>query len=908
MIGENIGPYQVEAMIGRGGMGEVYRARDTKLGREVALKVLPSDLAGDTERLARFDREARLLASLQHQNIASIYGLEEFAGQPVLVMELAEGEDLSLRLASGPLPVDEVEKIARQLARGLEYAHEHGIVHRDLKPANVKLGPDGRIKILDFGLARALAGPGGSSPAAVMSSLTLTRDLTGAGAIVGTAAYMSPEQARGYEVDRRADIWAFGVILYELLTGRQLFAGETASDTLAAILRQEPEWSALPDDTPPVLAQLVRRCLQKDPQLRLRDIGEVRVALEDGSGSLMGLAPASGTFAAVAAPATHGGSRLSWALVAVLALLLVGLGAMGMAGRLGPHGEHVPLVQSEIALPENTTLYLNPASPGQAVVSPDGRRLAFTALDSTGRPMLYLKTLAEREMRVIPGTQGAHYPFWSPDSREVAFFARDHLNRVDISGGPVVPICPADNGKWGSWNRDDIILFAPSHIAPINRVDAAGGVPVPVTDLEHDERTRSHRFPQWLPDGQHFLYLAWHTNDAARNGAESTLRVASLDGTLNKDLMACQTDAIYTLGHLLYAHEGNLMSRPFSLDDLEFTGPPRPLIGGVLTLTGARLGVFSATDAGVLTYVRGGGSFGQSQMLWLDDDGQVEPLTSDSGSLQGFEVSPDGTRVAYSVADPQNGTFDIWIHDVERALATRFTFNPESELYPVWGADGAWIYYSASHSTGSAILRKRVSGTGMPEPVVMSERDCIPDDCSNDGRWLAFSQPDSTGDFDLWLLDLARPDATPQVFRDSPFNEGQASFSPAGDFLTYVSEETGQFEIFVESRDPDHGGRWRISTSGGLNPVWSRDGAHIYYVGFTGELLATRVAVTGGALTVGETATLTSGIETDMAPTVSEDPASGRLIVQKPEQDRVAGDLQLVTGWQNLLVGPDGVN
>jgi Tol biopolymer transport system component len=902
MLGHSIGPYEVQSLLGRGGMGEVYRARDTQLERDVALKVLPVDLGADSDRLGRFQREARLLAALQHQNIASIYGLEEFDGQPVLVMELADGDDLSVRLGSGPLDPDEVERIGRQLARGLEFAHERGIIHRDLKPANIKLGPDGRVKILDFGLARAYGQQGQSaSDAPTMTQATVPQDLTRPGTVLGTAAYMSPEQARGYEVDRRTDIWAFGVMLFEMLTGEKLFAGETASDTMAAILREDPDFGKLPEGTPPTLVQVIRRCLEKDPQQRLRDIGEVRIALEDGSSSFFEHSGAGSSAGLRDLPPVGRPSRLPWVLVAVLVILLGGLAALGFGGRLGPSPEPMPLVQAQLDLPERVAFNLDPTSPGPVVVSPDGRHVAYTGVDSSGTVMLYVQTLAEPTARPISGTAGAAYPFWSPNSRELAFFHDNELARVDIAGGPVVAIVEASNGKGGSWSVDDRILFAPNHVASIHEVPATGGESRELTMVAEDSLVRSHRFPHWLPDGEHFIYLAWHAQSSGGASSETTLRIASRDGGPGTDLLASQTSAIYAGGSILHTHENVLMARPFSLDELEFTGPPRPVIGGVLALMAAHVAVFSATDSGVLAYVSGGDVFGQHRLHWYDQDGnELSVLPPVFLSPQGLALSPDGERIAVAQADDRTGTFDIWIYERSREVGARFTFEASSEIAPVWSHDGQWIAYTTDVGQGNGIHRKRASGAGQAEVLVSSETDVFPSGFSHDGRRFLFMKISENADLDLWLLDLDDPDAEPRPWRASAFNEGQGSFSPDDRWIAYVSLESGAPELFVESL-LEGGGRYRISTSGGMQPEWAADMSAIYYVDATGRVMETAIEPRGESLVIGASRVVTAGAAVARSRTYAFDQTTGQFLVQRPVQNRVTDAIQLVTGWQNLL-------
>ncbi len=903
MNGRVIGPYEVSELIGRGGMGEVFRGRDTKLGRDVALKVLPAELSRDPDRQARFEREARVLASLQHQNIAAIYGLEEADGQPVLAMELALGEDLSNRLLAGPLPLNEIEKITRQLAMGLEFAHEKGIVHRDLKPANVKVAGDGQVKILDFGLARAF-GVEKSRESGASESFhpTITQALTGAGTVLGTAAYMSPEQARGYEVDRRSDIWAFGVILYEMLTGQRLFEGETATDTLAAILHKEPDWDALPDEAPALLVQICQRCLVKDPQHRLRDIGEARVALEGSTSSVLGLSVDS--LAAIEMPEfTRSRGKLPWILAAGLVVALAAVGFLGVTGVLGPKPAPIPVVRSTIHLPESLSLDLNPASPGPVKVSPDGRYLAFTATDSGGQNMLYVRALDEMEPRAIPGTETAAYHFWSPNSRTLAFFTDGgNLERVDINGGPVVTIGKADNGKGGSWGEDGTILFAPNHIASIHRISADGGTPEPVTDLQGDTEVRSHRFPQWLPDGRHFLYIAVDRSGGSGR-VDSSLRLASVDGTVSRVLMPCQSSATYSGNHILTVHDNILMARPFSLETLDFTGPSRPICDKVLAIPAAHLSVMSAVDTDVMAFASGGGGFGNSRMFTMDRDGDNSEPLGDPLMTIGLEISPGGDHVALAFPDRQRGTFDIWILEIARNLQTRFTFATETELGPVWSPDGKWLAYSSDASGRQNVYRKPVFGTGSAERVFESANDCYVSDWSRDGATICYTEIDSSGTMRLGLFDFG-PDGGQRTYRETTYNQLRGSFSPDGGWLAYMSNETGAYEVFVESIVPG-GGRWRVSSEGGLHPRWATAGDRLYYLSPGGDVLATDLRQESGGIRFGQTTTITQGVEVGNVNNYSENRSDGSLLVLKMAQNRENSMLSLITGWRGLLADLD---
>ncbi len=900
MIGRVIGPYEVTASIGKGGMGEVFKAHDTKLGRDVALKILPKELAGDKERLARFEREARVLAALQHQNIAAIYGVEEADGQPVLIMELAEGQDLSLRLGQGPLAPEEVQKIALQLATGLEFAHEKGIIHRDLKPANVKVVGDGRVKILDFGLARAFSTEGGSDSASGSQAFqaTMTQALTGAGTILGTAAYMSPEQARGYDVDRRSDIWAFGVILHEMMTGERLFEGATATDTLAAVLRKDADWDAVPDTMPPLLVQICQRCLVKDPQHRLRDIGEARVALEGAGASVLGLSVDS-LPAMAPAPVAGGGRKLPWVLAAVFALAAAGLGYLGLTGAIGPSPEPVRLVKATISLPVATRLDLNPASPGPVKVSPNGLHLAFTASDSGGATQLYVRTLDNNVLRPIPNTRTAAYPFWSPDSRTLAFFTdAGGLERVDIAGGPVVEIARADNGKGGSWGEDGTVLYTPNHVSSIYRVSADGGTGTPVTDLQADDKVRSHRFPVWLPGGTHFVYIAV-SRAAGAGKVDSILRLASIDGTVSQDLMPCQSSVVFASGHILFVHDQILMARPFDLDALAFTGPARPIGEGVLAIPAAHLSVFSAVDAGVLAYSSGGGGFGNSQLMMLDKGSGDQQLVGDPLMTYGLDLSPSGKNLVLSFPDQQNGTFDIWLLEIERNLLTRLTFEPETELAPTWSPDGEFVVFSSDLDGNMNLYRKPVVGGGQMEALFPTTNDCYADDMSPDGSLLSFTQVDTSGRSQVLLLDLETREIV-RTIADPAFDIYLCNFSPDGKWVAYVSSETGSQEVFAESVTPG-GGRWRVSTDGGLYPLWSRHEDRLYYLTSNGELLATEVYYNSDSLGFGRTDSVTRGVEVTNAYTYAEEPGTGRLLILKSAANRENSMLYLVTGWQRLL-------
>ncbi|MDX1644231.1 MAG: protein kinase, partial [Thermoanaerobaculia bacterium] len=673
MEGTSVSHYQVEEKIGEGGMGVVYRATDTRLNRQVALKALPESFLEDPQRLARFEREAQLLASLNHTNIAGIHGLETEGDSRYLILELVEGETLAERIDRGRLGLEEALGIAREIAEALEAAHDKGIIHRDLKPANVKITPAGQVKVLDFGLAKALEGA--TDPASgpnLENSPTLSMAATQAGIILGTAAYMAPEQAAGQPADRRADVWSFGVVLAEMLGGKQLFTGETASHVLAAVLQKEVDLDDALPDVPPPIRLLLERCLEKKPRRRLQAIGEARIAIED---YLADPAAANTPDRAVEdpeeAPAVPAWRRLlPWGLTA--ALLVASIGLAVTSRRADPPAD---VVQFTIPPPAGTAFNLNPTSPGPVAVSPDGRHLVFVA-NGSGGTGLWVRSFEASEARLLAGTEGAAYPFWSPDSRSIGFFADSKLKRIDIAGGPAVSLTEADNGKGGTWSSDGVILFAPTHDAAIHRVAAAGGESVPVTALV-PERDISHRHPEFLPDGEHFLYLA-RIEDPANNDLPE-IRLAALEGSDERVLLRSPSAAGYASGYLLYTLESTLMARPFDFDRLEFSGDAVPVADGItLISTGSARSVFSASSAGVLAYQTGANESG-AVIYWFDRSGEEAGTVGETARYNEVSLSPDDRRLGVTITDSEAGTRDIWLFDLDRGIPSRFTFDPRHD-------------------------------------------------------------------------------------------------------------------------------------------------------------------------------------------------------------------------------------
>src|SRR5437867_2992175 len=689
-------------------MGEVYRARDTKLKRDVAIKILPEEFSLDPERIARFHREARAIAALNHANIAAIHELGETRTTKFLVLELVEGDTLAERIQRGPLPVEEALNIARQIGEALEAAHEKGIIHRDLKPANIKITPQGKVKLLDFGLARIFEDESESEDPS--NSPTLV-SRTGGGVILGTAAYMSPEQARGQKADKQSDVWAFGCVLYEMLTGQQIFRGQTVTDILSGIIRSEPDWSALPQSTPVFVRSLLRRCLRKERSRRLRDIADARIEIEE-AGTPLPLGAASGLTAA------KGRVSVTW-FAAVLAIALV-LGAALVVVSLFYFNRTAP---PEIRVEVNTPSTSDPLS---FAISPDGRRLVFSALNE-GKSQLWIRPLDSVAAQPLAGTDGASYPFWSPDSFSLGFFADSKLKRIDIVGGAPQVLANASAGRRGAWNSDGTILFNRSAgSGPLFKVSATGGEPVAVTRLETGQT--SHRFPQFLPDGQHFIYFV-------QGGPDQGVYAGSLDGGSSKRLANADGAAVVSpSGFLFFARQTTLLAQPFDFKRQELSGNPFPVAERVAFDAATNAAGFSAT-LGVVTY-RTVSASGARQLMWLDRSGKSLGAigAADMAALTDVELSPDGKRVA--VFRAVNGNTDVWLIDAARGVPTRFTFDAAIDQRPVWSADGSHVVFTSNRNGIYNLYWKMSSGAGADELLLESDQSKAPTDWSSDGRFL----------------------------------------------------------------------------------------------------------------------------------------------------------------------------
>ena len=896
MIGKSLLHYEIKDQIGKGGMGEVFRARDNKLGRDVALKILPAELSGDPEREARFQREARALASLQHTNVASVYGFEEEDGTRFLVMELISGSELTVRMKEGPIPVEETLNIARQIAAGLEAAHENGIVHRDLKPANIMETVEGEMKILDFGLAQAWFGDDGTQQESATSP-TMTAAMTQVGAILGTAAYMSPEQARGVNVDRRTDIWAFGVILFEMLTGNQLFKGETISDTLAAVLRKEPDWDSLPVDEAPELCRLIERCLERNPKQRLRDIGEARIFLQDGGASGSNL---SFSRLGMTAPTEERArAKTPVAMLAVLALVCLAMGT-ALGWKVVAQPKPAPLLHTMIPSPKDADFDLGGSAPGPAVISPDGTKLAFTAVDESGNAMLYLRHLDKGESVRLSGTEGSAYPFWSPDSEYIGFFepGAGKLKKVAAGGGPPVTLCSAPNGKGGSWNSRGEIIFAPDYNDGIYKVPDIGGEPVKLTTLgpDHD----SHRHPRFLPGGTDFIFTGRTTTGSANN-----IFLASTDTAIAPRIIAeSQANADYANGNLMTVREDVLMATPFTPDQEKVTAGATPLVENVLTIQGAAVSVFSPSPTGMLVFQTGVSNDAGQIISWVEiEKGTFEPLGEPGQVFHPF-ISPDGKQALLEVRNASNEGTDLWLMDLTTGLRTRFTFAAGEEKRPCWSRSGKDVFYQSVEDGSFRIMQQPVEGQGGAAIILESDKEIAPTSVAPNDQFLLVDFEREDGDFELRRLALEPGLDELVTLASAPdANLGGGEYSPDGRWIAYHTESAAGWDIFVISAE---GGarKWQVTTDGAVYPKWNGDGTKLWISQFGGNLVIYSVDGTGQTFRVG-TFTKTSislapdatGCSYDLFP-------DGLRILQTGMDPAFRSDvshLHLVTDWKRGL-------
>ena len=819
--GARLGPYEISAQIGAGGMGEVYRARDTNLDRHVAIKILPEAVAQDPERLARFEREAKTLASLNHPHIAHVYGLEKADGVRALVMELVDGDTLAERIARGPIAVAEALAIARQIAEALEAAHEQGIIHRDLKPANIKVGSDGAVKVLDFGLAKALAPA--SAPgidATVSPTITSPALMTGVGVLLGTAAYMSPEQAKGRAADKRSDIWAFGCVLYEMLTGKRCFDGEDVADTLAFVLTKEPDWSALPPTTPPLIGTLLRRCLEKDRRKRAADIAAALFAIDEAEASATGVQPSSP--AVVARPVPLWRRLAIYSAPALIAAAAVG-GTVWFAMRPTPPR----VVQSTIATTPATALTTSGGDRDLAI-TPDGSRVVYAGSNGTE---LFVRSLDALEpVSLYKGAPRG--PFVSPDGQWVGFI--DNLNtlkKVAITGGPAVTLAQLDRASRGAvWMPDDTIIFATAGGVGLQQVPAGGG---PVKVLTRPDRTRGeavHIFPEALPGGRAVIF----TMGLARGAEPAQIVVLDLQTHTQTVVVRNGSHAYYTAsGHLVYAVGGTLFAIAFDPVTLRTRGTAIPVVADVAAVAGGSADAVVADD-GTLVYARGTGPGGAALTLaWVDRQGRETSIAAPPRIYIYPRISPDGGRVVVRSADQEN---DLWVWDLARLTLTRLTLTPGLDLYPVWTPDSRRVLFSSDREGALNLFAQAADGTGAAERLTTSPNQQSATAITPDGTRLLFTETmPQTGDDVMQVTVTGTHTVTPLVH--TPAIERNGIISPDGRWLAHEANESGSFEIYVRPYPDVTSGRWQVSTGGGTQPLWSRDGRELFYVSPTRALI-----------------------------------------------------------------------
>jgi serine/threonine-protein kinase len=888
--GTRLGSYEIIAALGAGGMGEVYRARDTKLNRDIALKILPEAFAADADRLSRFTREAQTLASLNHPNIAQIHGLEDSSSVHALVMELVEGPDLAQRLADGPISIDDTLVIARQIADAMEAAHEHGIVHRDLKPSNIKVREDGTVKVLDFGLAKALETSGTPAHTGPMSlSPTYASPaVTGAGMIMGTAAYMSPEQAKGKVVDKRADIWSFGVVLYEMLTGRVLFEGETASEVMASVIMREPDLSALPAGVPASLRWVIARCLVRDPKLRLRDIGEARLALAN-----TGVIPAT---AIAQEPARR--AVLTRVLAAVTVGLALALIATGVAlWRVASTSPAQPVVRFDVQPVDKTSLSLV-ARPTVAL-SPDGSMLSFVA-SSQGTSRLYLRSIDEVTPRAVPGTEGASNPVFSPDGKEIAFFAAGLLKKTTLDGVvSTVSEAGSDGDPRGiAWLPDNTVVFAAIAAGPLLRVQSNGGTTSAVTTLDESKGERTHRWPAVLPGGR--LLFTVGGLGSPDNYDRATIEAVDLASGTRQVVLEGASSARYASGQLLFVRESILYAVPFDVDSLTARGTPVQVLRGINGDTTTGASHLAVADNGTIAYAPGTALAAANQLAWVDRQGKAQPIGLPQGLYFDPRLSPDGTRVAVTYQTLSAGSGDIWVGDLARKTFTRLSFTGGA-LSPVWSADGRTIYYVVVDPSGrkSALMRRPADGSRDADQVAAID---------SRAHLMAVTPDEKTALVDYQIVDarggkgeiVALPlvaNARPQTLVASAFDDYSGSWSPDRRWLAYQSDESGRAEVYVRDMSSG-GGRWQVSTSGGEEPHWSDDGRELYYRNES-QLMAVAVD-TRTTFTPRPPVLLFEGVynlRSNTGISYAVAPRGDRFLMVRLTDDNATSSLTVVTNW-----------
>jgi Tol biopolymer transport system component len=868
--GTRMGPYEVTSQLGSGGMGEVYRARDTRLDRDVAIKILPPIFAGDPERLARFEREAKTLASLNHPNIAQIYGIEGTG----LIMELVEGHDLSTRIARGALPIAEALAIARQIAEALEAAHERGIVHRDLKPANVMVRDEGTVKVLDFGLAKALD-PSAGSQAELMHSPTFTSPGTQLGTILGTAAYMAPEQARGRSVDKRADIWAFGCVLFEMLTGRQAFQGESVTDLVAAIVKEDPEWKALPPETPRGVRRVLERCLRKDVRQRLHDIADARIDLEDAAADRAIEAPPAIPAQAARTPVL--------ALAALSGLLLLATAYLGWK-TLGPAAA-APAIRFAIQPPAGFEF---PVDSWPAVVlSPDGSRMVVTAGPNREHLGLYGRTLDSVDLTPIPGAKNGFNPFFSPDGKWLAFTADQKLKRIPVAGGQPQVLAETEWGG-GTWGPDDTIIYTPHYASGLWKLPAAGGKPEKLTEPDTKNGELGHWWPDVLPDGKHVVFTSFSTPIE-----KSRVMVYTIATGRQRVLVEGANFArVLSSGHLLYARANGIAGVPFDLGRAEITGPEAPVLEGVFTYFTNGMAQISVAANGTLAFVPEKEARANSEVVWLDRAGKISPALPPARRYTDMTLSPDGRRLALTIEDENR---NVWVYDFDRGTLAPVTSGPASEFGPVWTPDGRRLAYAVENPVFRIFIKPPVV-TAPEESLVGAEFDTVPMSFSPDGQYFVFTVASPVTHSDLWIRRMDGKDSGKALVA-SKYEEEDAQISPDGKWIAYTSDESGPKEAYVQAF-PEPAERWQISTGGATNLRWGGDSRQLFYTSVDPSRIMSIPLTPGaaGSLSVGKPSVVYEGrFESyDLA-------RDGRLLILRRDPAAPPASIHIVLNWFDEL-------